>query len=151
MAAWRGCATFCCGCYDWSKSPTFMESQRNSGFQTFCKLARVLCSRSLVPKVADSNCGAENVPVLTIYFCSCFWDLFWAWNCLTKLGWSTYRWICDFRLAWWLEQVNWWGCVLVVKNVGDVMVVKRNCNSRLPMSLQPSFVNFVNSVNFGQD
>ena len=35
----------------------------------FCQLARVLwteSTRSLVPKVADSNCGAENVPVFKI-------------------------------------------------------------------------------------
>ena len=32
----------------------------------------MVSTRSLVPKVADSNCGAENAPVFEIYFCSCF-------------------------------------------------------------------------------
>ena len=45
------------------------ELKRNSGFHTFCQLPQVfwrVTTRSLVPKVVDSNCGAENVPVVKI-------------------------------------------------------------------------------------
>ena len=66
-------------------------------------------TRSVVPKVADSNCGAENVPVFKIYF------LVWSW--LPKLGWSTY--ICGFRLAWLIvEQVNQWSTFRLWKCLG---------------------------------
>ena len=47
-------------------------------FQLFVSSPRVFwteSTRSLVPKVVDSNCGAENVPVFEIYFCSCFCTL----------------------------------------------------------------------------
>ena len=67
--------SWACRSYDWSNVATVLESQRNSSFHTFCKLVRVLCTRSLVPKVADSNCGAEKVPVFEIYFWGCFCSL----------------------------------------------------------------------------
>ena len=70
---------------------------------------RVFCTRSLVPKVLDYNCGAENVSVFKIYVLSCFCTLVSLELSdqagLEYLDWQ--RWIGRFRLAWLVEQVNW--------------------------------------------
>ena len=47
-------------------SQFFWKVNEIKALPTFCKLARVFCTRSLVPKVVDSNCGAENLSVVKI-------------------------------------------------------------------------------------
>ena len=78
-------------------------------FQPFdSSLSALDGQRSLVPKAADSDFGAENVPVFEIYFCSCFCTLVsleWAAKAVLEyLDWQ--RWIVGFRSAWIFEQVS---------------------------------------------